>query len=763
MMPEFNSPAPTESNLSERRGLQRYQAPAADPESFEVSSYLRSYWNVLLKRKWTILATAFALMSLVAIYAFKTRPVYRAVSRVSIEAAPPQYQNVQNLDEPQPTDDTFLATQVNVLSSDDLAWETIQQLHLDENPEFTSAPSNNADGQSSNQDADETRLIRIFQKALDVQLINGTRIVQVGFESPDAGLAARVVNALVTNYTEYNFLTKFDATRQASAWMEQRLAELKDKVEKSQQALVDYERNNSIIAIGGDQNVMEQSLGNLTQDLTQAQNDLAQKQSLYQLAQANQDEVGVLLQDPLLQTLQGKLGDLQTQYADTLAQYGPNFPKVVRLRDQMQKISSLMDQQRKQVLDRIQHDYQVSLGREKLLADRVDQQKAAIGHANQLQIQQNILKHEFQTNQDLYDGLLLHVKNAMVSAGMHANNVHVIDHALVPTTPVRPRRGREIAVGLIVGLMLGITVAFVQEGFDSSVKNADDIERYIPAPALAVIPAAASVGPRSAWGAIAGSAAPLKNGAIGLAVTKTPSSPIAESFRTLRTSILLSTAPRPPQTILVTSSLPSEGKTSTSLNLAQSFAQRGGKVLIIDSDLRKPGIANGLGLQAGKGLSGVITGAYPLDEALMYVEPPLNLWVLASGPNPPNPAELLSSPAMEDLLKKLKTRFDYLVLDSPPLLAVTDATVLSAIVDGVVLVVESGVTPRNAVIRSFRMLHDAGGRVLGTVINKIDLRHDGYYGYSYRGYYGAYHNGEASGAEPRDENLADNVSTTLKL
>ena len=760
MMPEFERSAPAESNLSERRALQRYQPLAADPDSFEVSSYLHSYWNVIVKRKWTILASAFVIVSLVAVYAFKTRPVYQAVSKVSIEAAPPQFQNVQDLDQPQPTDGTFLATQVNVLSSEDLAWETIQQLHLDQNPEFAAA---NATGHSSNPDAEETRLIRIFEHALKVQLIDGTRIVRVSFESPDPRLAARVVNALLRNYTEYNFLTKFDATRQASAWMEQRLTELKSKVEKSQQALVDYESNHSIVAIGGDQNVMEQRLGNLSQDLTEAQNDLAQKQSLYQLAQANPDEVGVLIQDPLLQSLQGKVGDLQTQYADALAQYGPNFPKVVRLRDQIQKITSLMAQQRKQVMDRIRHDYQAALGREKILADRVDQEKTSIGKANQFQIQQNILKHDFQTNQDLYDGLLLHVKNAMVSAGMHANNVHVIDHALVPSAPVRPRRGREIAVGLIVGLMLGITIAFVQEGFDSSIKNADDVERFIPAPALAVIPSAASVGSRSAWRTIGGLAAPLNNGDIGLAVTKMPSSPIAESFRTLRTSILLSTAPRPPQTILVTSSQPSEGKTSTSLNLAQSLAQRGAKVLIIDSDLRKPGIAKSLGLQAAKGLSGVITGAHSVDEALVFVEPPVNLWVLTSGPHPPNPAELLSSPAMEDLLKDLKSRFDYLVLDSPPLLAVTDATVLSAMVDGVVLVVESGATPRNAVLRAFRMLHDAGGRVLGTVINKLDLRHDGYYGYSYHRYYGAYHNDDGSKTEQGDESLAEKVGTALKL
>jgi polysaccharide biosynthesis transport protein len=741
---------------------QRYQALPAETDGFEVSSYLRSYWNILLKRKWTILASAFVVVSLAAIFAFKARPIYQAISKVAIEAEPPRFQNVQNLDEPQPTDTTFLATQVNVLSSDDLAWETIQQLHLDENPRFAPAARESASNQGK-PDAVETQLIRTFDNALNVQLLNGTRIVQVSFESPDPSLAARVVNALVSNYTEYNFRTKFDATRQASAWMEQRLEELKSKVEKSQEALVDYERSNSIVAIGGDQNVMEQRLGNLSQDLTAAQNDLAQKQSLFQLAQANPAEVGVLVQDPLLQSLQGKIGDLQTQYADTLAQYGPKFPKVVRLHDQIQQISSLMDQQRKQTLDRIRHDYQSALGRERILASRVDQETAAIGKANQLQIQQNILKHEFQTNQDLYDGLLMHVKNAMVSAGMHANNVHVIDHALVPSTPVRPRKGREIAVGLIVGLMLGITIAFVQEGFDSSIKNAEDVERFLPAPALAVIPSSASVGPRSSWRSIGGAAAARNDGAVGLAVTKMPFSPIAESFRTLRTSILLSTAPRPPQVILVTSTQPREGKTSTSLNLAQSLAQRGGKVLIIDGDLRKPGVAQGLGRKAGKGLSGVLTGAYSLDEALICVEPPVNLWALTSGPNPPNPAELLSSPAMEDLLKDLRSRFDYLVIDSPPLLAVTDATVLSALVDGIVLVVECGVTPRNAVARSFRMLQDAGGRVLGTVINKMDLRHDGYYGYSYRRYYGNYHNGEETGVEQRDESLVEKAGTTLRL
>jgi len=760
-MPEYKDITPPEQKLTEHVPLQRLQGFPSEADAFEVSSYLRTYWNILHKRKWTVLVTAFAVVTLVTIFAFKTRSIYQATSKVAVEAEPPQFQTVQNLDMPQPTDSTFLETQVNVLSSDDLAWETIEQLHLDENPTFIPADYDSGSNPKA-PDAAETYLIHAFEHALSVQLLSGTRIVEVSFESPNPRLAADVVNALVNNYTEYNFRTKFDATQQASTWLEQRLDELKAKVEKSQQALVDYEQANSIVAVGGNETVMDQRLGNLSKDLTEAQNDLAQKQSLYELAQANPEEVGTLVQDPLLQSLQGRAGDLQTEYVNTLAQYGPKFPKVVRLQDQIQKVESLLQQGRKQVLDRISHDYQAVSGREKILSAAVDQQESEIGKANQLQIQENILKHEFQTNQDLYDGLLMHVKNAMVSAGMHANNVHVIDHALIPSTPVRPRKGREIAVGLVVGLMLGITIAFVQEGLDSSVKNADDLERLVPVPSLAVIPLAASVGPRHSWWNIRGATAPPNNGDIGLAVTKSPSSPIAESFRTLRTSILLSTAPRPPQSILVTSAQPGEGKSSTSLNLAQSLAQRGAKVIIIDCDMRKPGVAGSLGLTEKKGLSGLLTGAYTLDEALIYVEPPVGLWALAAGPHPPNPAELISSPTMDRIMKDLSGRFDYLVLDSPPLLVVTDATVLSALVDGVVLVVESGATPRNAVARSFRMLQDAGGRILGTVINKIDLRHDGYYGYSYRRYYGGYHYGEDSPDDEEDQSTVISSDSSMR-
>ena len=744
-MSEIKDLAPLEPDLPERRLVRRYPVVPLQPDNSEISSYLRTYWHILLKRKWTILTITLVIATLATIFAFKTKPIYQAISRVSVQGETPQFQTVQNLDEPQDPDDTYLETQVTVLKSDDLAWKTIEQLHLDQSPEFKVSASQAASNQGD-PEAEEASLIQKFNRALNVHLLDGTRVIEVAFESPDASLAARVVNALVNNYIEYNFRTKYDATEQASAWMEQRLDDLKAKVEKSQEALVQYERENSIIDIGNRQNVMEQRLGSLSQDLTDAQNDLAQKQSLYQLAEANPDQVGVLVQDTLLETLQGKLGDLKTQYVNELSQYGPKFPKVLRLHDQIEEVGSLMKQEEKQTLARVQHNYLASLGREKILAAAVDQEKAAIGKASQLLVEDNILKHEFQTNESLYDGLLMHVKNATVSAGLRANNVNILDHALVPTSPVRPKKARDVAVGLVIGLMLGITVAFVQEGFDNSVRNAEDIERFTQAPALAIIPSAESVRPRRAWLGGSRQSSHLSNGDVALAVAKMPSSPIAESFRTLRTSVLLSTAPRPPQTILVTSSQPGEGKTSTSLNLALSLAQRGGQVLIVDGDLRKASIGHALSLTERKGLSGVLTGAHKLEETLIRIESLSNLWVLAAGPHPPNPAELLSSPTMEQLLKDLRQQFDFIVLDSPPLLAFTDAIVLSTLVDGIVLVAESGVTPRSALTRSYRMLQDAGGKVLGTVVNKMDIRTDGYYGYTYRRYYHSYYHKEASGA-----------------
>jgi capsular exopolysaccharide synthesis family protein len=538
---------------------------------------------------------------------------------------------------------------------------------------------------------------------------------------------------LVENYKEFNFREKYDFTQQASGWMQQQLEELKDKVEKSQKALVDYERQNLIINVGDKQSITDQRLQDLSRDFTSAENDLTQKQSLYELAKSNEAQVGIIVQNELLQKLEEQYNDLKANYSDALNQYGPNFPKVVRLRQQLNERQALIENERKQAVKKVYNDYLAALSRKDLLGKALAAEKQEVNAQNQRMIEHNILKRDFDTNQQLYDNLLQRLKDATLSASLQATNIHVIDQATPPTSPIRPNKPRNYAAGLLVGMILGVTLAFMQEALDSSVRSTEEAERLVNAPALAVIPVDRESFRRQQLpsGRPLGAASAA---GVGLAVLKRPSSPMAESFRSLRTSVLLSTAPRPPQTLLVTSAQMGEGKTSTALNLGIAFAQRGGPVLIVDADLRRPSVAKNLGVSNEKGLSSFLTGAHTLDEVLLQYDRVPNLWVLPAGPRPPDPAELLSSQMMEATLRDLMKRFTQIVIDSPPLLLVTDGVVLSALVDGVILLVASGVTARGALARAHRILENAGSRVLGIVLNKVDMRFDAYYG----SYYGPY-------------------------
>jgi len=733
------------SFLERRNRLGRHDDPPhpvieLPPAKLGAHSTLASYWDILSKRIGEVLTVVVIVSTIVTIYSFKMKPVYKATGRVEIESEAPEIQSFNDFYRNILADESFLRTQAKVLESDNLAWQTIEQLDLRRHPAFaTRLPGDPERARSSA--VERGLLMKEFRKARAVALAPNSRIVEVGFESTDPDLAARVVNTLVNAYIEYNFHKKYDATRQAGGWMEQQLDELKARVEKSQQALVDYERKNAIVNVSDKQNVVEERLADLSKDLTVAESERAQKESLYDMVQSNAGQIALLAQDELLGKLEEKYADLKAQYVDALDQYGPNFPKVVRLRDQVNEVQSLIDCERRRTVERIRNDYAAALGREKLLTASVAQQKTEVGKLSQLLIQHNLLKREFETNQQLYDSLLRRLKDASVSAGLRATNIHVLDVAVPPTIPVRPNKLLNIAVSLMVGLVLGITLAFVRDGLDYSIRTVEDVESLVGAPSLAIIPAAGSTGPVNYIALRRANGNGSRNAVVALTVSQEPGSPLAESYRALRTSILLSTAPRPPHAVLVTSSQPNEGKTCTSLNLSLALAQRGARVLVVDGDLRKPGIAKALGLTNERGLSSVLTGSLRLDEAVQQTAMPFPLWVLPAGPRPPNPAELISSPTMEALLAELRHRFEHVIIDSPPVLMVTDATIFSSLVDGVVLVVESAVTARGALARAHNTLKIAGGRVLGVVINKVNARRNGYYG-SYHYHYARYYENE---------------------
>ena len=703
-----------------------------DVQDFESFSYLQTYWNIINKRRWTIVTLAFVVALLVAIASFKMTPIYEATAHLDIEADTPQIQSLNDLYRQVPTDEAFVGTQIQVLESDNLAQRTIEQLGLAREPGWVLAAGSGNDGLPAQSQNSEDKLLRLFKSRLHVQRVRDSHVVNISFEGPDSALSAKIANSLAENFIEYNFRQKYDATRRASGWMEQQLDELKAKVEKSQQALVDYERQNAIVNISDKESVVEQRLADLSRDLTNAQSDRVQKESLYELVKSNESQVAFVAQNDLMQRLEEKFADLKAQYVDALEQYGPKHPKVERFRSQVDEVQSLIDTERRRIVERLKNDYVAALGREKLLAAAVAKEKADVGALSQLLIQHNLLKREFDSNQQLYDSLLQRLKDATVSAGLRATNIHVVDPARPPRVPVRPQKLFNIAVSLVVGLIFGVTLAFVKEALDNSIKSIEEAERVVNAPALAVVPLEREIPHRPAR-SLTRNNGNSKSGEAELALLKQPSSALAESFRTLLTSVVLSTAPRPPQVLLITSATAREGKSTTALNLAIALAQRGDSTLIIDADLRRPGIAESLDLADGEGLAGFLTGAHSIEAALRQFSPVPTLWVLPAGPKPPNPAQLLSSSAMESLLRELRQRFKFMVIDSPPVLPVTDAMILSTFVDGVAFVVESGVTARGAVARARKVLENAGARILGLVFNKVDVRHNGY------GYYGHYY------------------------
>lgn len=693
---------------------------------------LAAYWHTVVKRRWTIFTTALILVTVTTIVSFRMSPVYRATARVQVDTETPLIQSIEELYQKADADDTFVQTQIQILKSDSLAWRTIEQLGIADSlippQKLKSIPESER----------KLNLIGAFRRKLIVDLTPKTRMLSVSYEDANPQLAAQVATSLVNNYIDYSFRLKYDATRQASTWMEQQLDELKAKVESSQQALVNYDRESQIASIGDKQNVQEQMLSDLGKELSIAESERVQKESLYRETLANPKQAAVLAHNELLQKLEERSAELQGQYAETIAQYGPKYPKALRLQDQIDDNRAQIEREQQRVIERIRREYNTAVAREKLASAAVAAQREKVGQQNQLLVQHNLLQREFESNQQLYQNLLQRLKNATVSAGLQSTNIHLVDAALPPTEPVRPRKVLNIALGLLAGLVLGVLGAFLQEGMDHSIGTAEELETVLLAPTLATVPLEREGKSRPSLAKATATAEEGKS-SVALSILERPQSPMSEAYRALRTSILMSIQPNPPKTILVTSSQPGEGKTTTALNLAQCMAQRKGKVLLVDCDLRKGGIAVLAGMTNERGVSVVLAGKYKLDDALQRHGEDSNLWILPSGPIAENPAELMSSEEMANLLQELSNKFDHVIIDSPPVLAVTDATILSSMVDAVVLVVERGRTHRLALMRTKAIIENAGGRILGTVLNKLDMRENrygGYHGYYY-GHYGA--------------------------
>jgi succinoglycan biosynthesis transport protein ExoP len=714
--------------------------------------HLLDYVIILRKHQWLIATFLLTVVTVVTIATFKMKPVYKAAARVEVDKESQNTLPFQGVTYDEYIDmENYVETQVKILQSETLALQTINALNLSQYPEF-GGPSGPIALSHGGAGVARPAILGAFLGNLSVRRVPNSRLVEVEFESGDPELAARVANGHVQNYIEQNFRSKYDATTQASGFLSAELEDLRIKVEKSEDARVAYERENQIWQIDEKQNITTQTLGDLNKAVTEAQTSVAASEALYRMATSgNVDLLPEVRNSPVIQDLTKRKAALDDSYTEALEQYGPNFPKAKRIAEQKKEVESELARAQNIVVGSIEEDYNTARQHLVLLQEALDRQKAESNELAEKLVQFHILEHDAESNKQLYDGLLQKLKEAGITAGLRSSNIRVVDPALVPTAPAGPQKAKNILMSILVGLVGGIGLALFREYLDNTVKSPDDIESLVGLPSLAVVPALpSSNGHHSRWPRLTHkTASQTVSGPRVETLSHTqPKSQISEAFRALRTSLLLSQADHPPQVILVTSALPREGKTTAAVNLAVTLAQLGDRTLLLDSDMRKPGIRRALNLTIGKekGLSSYLAGVTNLDEVLFPHPFISNLETISTGPVPPSPADLLSSRRMREAISELRLRFKFIVIDSPPVMAATDAVIVSSLTDGVLLVARSGDTPKEAFTRTRDLLSAVKCRILGVVLNAVDSSAPDYY-YSYRYYPYAYGYGYGEDAE----------------
>jgi len=721
-------------------------SPAFGWDQMPREPHLLDYVMVLRKHQWMILTFLLTVVTVVTIASFKMKPVYVASARVEVDRENPNalpFQDSNSIDMYMDLEN-YIETQIEILRSETLAMKTIRSMDLARYPEFGGNPNEIIDAGANQK---EPPILGAFLGRLIVKRVPNSRLLEVQFEGENPELAAQVVNAHLQNYVEENFKSRYDATTQASNFLSSELEELRIKMEKSEDTQVAYERQNQIWMVDANQNTTTQKLEDLSKSLTDAQTELSKREATFELAHSpNADSLDAIQGNTEIQDLLKKKSDLEQKYTEMLNQTGPNYPAVQDLAAQIKDIDAQIEERKKAVIEQVDSDFHESQTRTALLERDLNHQEALANNLAQKLVQYNILKHDAESNKELYDGLLQKLKEAGISAGLRTSNIRIVDPALVPSVPTRPQKTRNITLAFLVGLVGGIGLAFFREYLDNTVKSPDDIQVLTGLPSLTVVPAFANGNGHHQLARVSrhiGIGGKRDESRVEVISMQHPKSVVSEAFRALRTALLLSQADRPPQVILMTSALPQEGKTTAASNLAITLAQLGDRTLLLDADLRKPGIRRALNLPTGRelGLSSYLAGVSPLHEVIVPHESIENLDAIPTGPIPPNPADLLSSRRMGEAVEELRKQYKFIVIDSPPIMAATDAVILSALTDGVLLVVWSGETPKEAFTRSRDLLSAVKGRLLGVILNAVDSGAPDYY-YSYRYYPYSYGYGE---------------------
>jgi capsular exopolysaccharide synthesis family protein len=693
---------------------------------------LMDVWRVLMKRRLTIVAVTLLSLAAAAWHAFRTPPVYETLSRVEIKAGG---MGNPEMDLWEDEDTTALETEVQVIQSGSVLFQAAQSIGLIRvvrQNEGKNAPGA-ADPSAPITPAEHREMVGIMKGGLSITIVPTTRILEIRYRGNDPKLATDIVNGLVDTYSDEGLRVSFERTAHVSEWLEKQLDTLKQDAADSQRQLADYQRQHNIVGTDENSNLTLQTLAHISNALDDAEADRIMKESRMRDFNAmNPDMEALMGDDPTIATLYTQLTNLQTQRAQLATKYGPKHPAMQQIDLEISKVQAQIDKEAELARKQVQDEYQAAVQLENALRGRLGTQEDAAYKLNEDVAQYAMLRHQAELARTLYDTLQTNLKEATISAGMSAANITVVDRAEVPLSPVAPRKNTILLLGLVGGLVIGCALTFALESIDDRLRTSEEVENASQLPSLAAIPHMAS-GP--AWKKEEGTNEPASRTPLDrqqLITLWDPKSNGAEAYRSMRSALLLSSIDNPPRIIVITSSFPAEGKTTTALNLAIVLAQRGERVLLVDADLRRGSLYRVFGiLNQSFGLSSVLTQ----PEAHWDLPAPLpelpTLHVLPTGPRPPNPAEMLSSNRMEEQMRQWRQQFDRIVIDTAPLLAVSDTQALAVRADAVVLVARAGVTRKRALVRARDLLWRINAPVAGVVVNDVDLRLENFYTYRY--------------------------------
>ena len=695
-----------------------------DSYNEEEGSSIFEYTDVILRRKWIVIASIFASIVIVAIASLLMDKIYKADATIEISPDAPKVTGFREVMNNQQRQDEFYETQYKLIKSRSLAREVINTLDLGSHPDFAGDEEEEVKGNAeltedslvnlndNNIFEKQERLVNAFLNGVSVEPDRQSRLVTISFESKDKNLSALAVNTLADEYIEWNLEKKLDVTKSAGESLKTQLEEVKKKLDITQAELTAFAKKHDIVSLDKNLNLTYTQLSQLNDAFAKAQTERLSKEALYEeVKRGNEEVLPEIIGDPAVRELKLEYIKVKSQYDTLDATFGPNYPEMKAVGAQLARIKEEIENQLGDIKRSIEKGYLAAKKKEEILLDRAKEQKELAAKLNEVAVEYNTLQQEVDTNKSIYQNLLQRLKETEVTSGIRATNVKVIDYAFPPLGHFKPNILFNVLIAAWMGLMCGILLAFVFEHFDRTIRDEEEIKKRFPLPFMGKIPYAERYEMED-----------LEK----VAYTK-PLSKISEAFRVLKTSILYSSHDhRPPKALLVTSTQPKEGKTTIATNLALSLVQSGLKVVLVDADLRNPSLHD-LFLENGHnsygsefGLSSYLSGNTEYKDIIITTDYD-GLDVIPAGKVLPNPADLIDSKKMKLLIDQLVKDYDNVIFDGIPVMELADTRLLSRQVDSVLLVASVGIAQRNELKNSIEELGKIGARIIGVVVNRHEM------------------------------------------